>query len=125
MGRSDRIPQSRKRNQACGSAYRGTAPLSAGSSASASAAQSCFYRREQIERLGKTLGFVQTEGRKIPGAGQDYFVTFYKNAHCTRTTNDPQNGPQIHCPNRRSPTLEVQPSKGCDRGRSLSYKQPL
>jgi SAM-dependent methyltransferase len=37
-----------------------------------------FYRPEQIERLGQAAGFVQTEVRKIPGAGQDYFVTFYK-----------------------------------------------
>lgn len=37
-----------------------------------------FYRREQIEQLGKAAGFAQTDVKKIEGAGQDYFVTFYK-----------------------------------------------
>jgi SAM-dependent methyltransferase len=37
-----------------------------------------FYEREQIEAFGKTLGFAHTDVHKIEGAGQDYFVTFYK-----------------------------------------------
>ncbi len=37
-----------------------------------------FYRRDQIEQLGKAAGFTKTEVSKIDGAGQDYFVTFYK-----------------------------------------------
>jgi 2-polyprenyl-3-methyl-5-hydroxy-6-metoxy-1,4-benzoquinol methylase len=39
-----------------------------------------FYRREQIEAYGKALGFARTEIQKIEGAGQDYFVAFYKAA---------------------------------------------
>ena len=35
-----------------------------------------FYRREQIEQLGKAAGFAQTDISKIDGAGQDYFATF-------------------------------------------------
>jgi SAM-dependent methyltransferase len=37
-----------------------------------------FYERPQIEAFGKRLGFEQTDIQKIEGAGQDYFVTFYK-----------------------------------------------
>ncbi len=37
-----------------------------------------FYERPQIEEFGKKLGFAQTDIQKIEGAGQDYFVTFYK-----------------------------------------------
>lgn len=37
-----------------------------------------FYRYDQIETLGKAAGFAQTDVHKIEGAGQDYFVTFYK-----------------------------------------------
>jgi len=37
-----------------------------------------FYERNQIEELGRTLGFARTDVHKIEGAGQDYFVTFYK-----------------------------------------------
>jgi SAM-dependent methyltransferase len=37
-----------------------------------------FYQRSQIEAFGEMLGFAQTVVHKIEGAGQDYFVTFYK-----------------------------------------------
>ena len=37
-----------------------------------------FYERDQIEAFGKALGFARTDVHKIEGAGQDYFVTFYK-----------------------------------------------
>jgi len=36
-----------------------------------------FYRRNQIEQLGRNSGFARTEVHKIAGAGQDYFATFY------------------------------------------------
>jgi SAM-dependent methyltransferase len=37
-----------------------------------------FYQRSGIEQLGKAAGFARTDIRKIEGAGQDYFVTFYQ-----------------------------------------------
>jgi SAM-dependent methyltransferase len=37
-----------------------------------------FYEHSQIEAFGKALGFARTDIQKIEGAGQDYFVTFYK-----------------------------------------------
>jgi 2-polyprenyl-3-methyl-5-hydroxy-6-metoxy-1,4-benzoquinol methylase len=37
-----------------------------------------FYRREEISLLGEAAGFARTHIQKIEGAGQDYFVTFYR-----------------------------------------------
>ncbi|MHC4154172.1 MAG: class I SAM-dependent methyltransferase, partial [Planctomycetota bacterium] len=37
-----------------------------------------FYEPSQIEELSKSAGFSNTEIRKIPGAGMDYFVTLFK-----------------------------------------------
>jgi 2-polyprenyl-3-methyl-5-hydroxy-6-metoxy-1,4-benzoquinol methylase len=37
-----------------------------------------FYQRSEIEAFGEMLGFAQTDVHKIEGAGQDYFVAFYK-----------------------------------------------
>ena len=34
-----------------------------------------FYEPSQIEKLSKTAGFSNTKIEKMPGAGQDYFVT--------------------------------------------------
>ena len=37
-----------------------------------------FYNRSQIEALASAAGYQRTHITKIEGAGQDYFVTFYK-----------------------------------------------
>ncbi len=37
-----------------------------------------FYEPLQIEKLSKTAGFSNTKVEKMPGAGQDYFVTLTK-----------------------------------------------
>jgi 2-polyprenyl-3-methyl-5-hydroxy-6-metoxy-1,4-benzoquinol methylase len=37
-----------------------------------------FYRREEIDFLTKDAGFTRNETLKIEGAGQDYFVAFFK-----------------------------------------------
>jgi SAM-dependent methyltransferase len=47
-----------------------------------------FYERSQIEAFGKKLGFERTDIQKIEGAGQDYFVTFYKPGALKSPGND-------------------------------------
>jgi 2-polyprenyl-3-methyl-5-hydroxy-6-metoxy-1,4-benzoquinol methylase len=37
-----------------------------------------FYEPQQIETLSKAAGFSNVKIEKIPGAGMDYFVTFFK-----------------------------------------------
>jgi len=37
-----------------------------------------FYKRKDIDSFAKAAGFARNETLKIDGAGQDYFVAFFK-----------------------------------------------